>query len=156
MNWINLSLIYDFTKGRQVTYTSLSMVHKINPPVQENSQNEMCLKWTKVDLPKALMRCAIYIESCSIYCSCSNHSIHICTPTLFQPQTDSTTCYTTGVWSSHTGLSVGPKINPLFMKSICTHSRIYLIIIYQMRYWRYFGLSFSEVGKTHCINMYCV
>ena len=34
-------------------------------------------------------------------------------PLLIDPHTDGPTCYTTGLWLSHTGIGVDPKINPL-------------------------------------------
>ena len=56
-----------------------------------------------------------------------NNSIPgIRTTQSINPQTNGATCCTTGVWSSHTDLSVSSQINPLTLRMIQSQSKIYL------------------------------
>ena len=55
-----------------------------------------------------------------------NNCTEIWTFNNLHPETDGTTCCTTGLWLSHTSLSVDSKINPLSLCVVQSQGHVYL------------------------------
>ena len=101
------------------------------------------------------------ISSAKDHCSCCsiahgwNKSTGTWTVNHIHPHTDSTSCYTTGLCSSHTNLGVDSKINQLAHCSVQCPCAVHLVETFEYFWKLWLFIEWGENRRCHPLNRKC-